>query len=51
MEIIILGTTERHLKNDTVIRNSQYGFIKGKSHLTDLMSFYNKVTCLVDEGK
>lgn len=50
-EIIILGSTERHFKNDTIIRNSQYGFIKGKSHLTDFISIYNKVTCVVDEEK
>lgn len=51
MEIIILGTTERCLKTDTVIRNSQYGFTKRKTHLTDLVSFYKRATCLVDEGK
>lgn len=51
MVVIILGTTERHLKNDTVIRNSQYGFRKEKSQLTVLISFYNRITCLLDEGK
>ena len=50
-EKIILGTVERHLKNNAVIRHSQHGFTKGKSCLTNLISFYDKVTRLVDEGK
>jgi len=33
------------------IRANQYGFMKGRSCLTNLMSFYDQVTCLVDEGK
>ncbi|GAB0203757.1 mitochondrial enolase superfamily member 1 [Grus japonensis] len=51
MEQIILCTIERHLKNNAIIRHSQHGFTKGKSCLTNLISFYDKVTCLVDEGK
>ncbi|KAK4822565.1 hypothetical protein QYF61_016134 [Mycteria americana] len=33
------------------IKPSQHGFRKGRSCLTNLIFFYNKVTCLVDEGK
>jgi len=51
MEMIILGTTERHLKSNAIIRHSQHGFTKGKSCLTNSVSFYVKVTCLVDAGK
>ncbi|KAK4806869.1 LOW QUALITY PROTEIN: hypothetical protein QYF61_012590 [Mycteria americana] len=51
MEKIILGATERHLKNNAIIRHSQHGFTKGKSCLTNLISSYDKVTCLVDKGK
>ncbi|KAK4806138.1 hypothetical protein QYF61_001061 [Mycteria americana] len=51
MEKIILGTVERHLKDNAIIRHSQHGFPKGKSCLSNLISFYDKVTRLVDEGK
>jgi len=30
MEKIILGTIERHLKNNATIRHCRHGFIKGK---------------------
>ncbi|KAK4818033.1 hypothetical protein QYF61_004157 [Mycteria americana] len=51
MEKIILSIIERHLKNNAIIRHSQHRFTKGKSCLTNLISFYDKVTHLVDEGK
>ncbi|GAB0207182.1 hypothetical protein GRJ2_003183800 [Grus japonensis] len=33
------------------IRPSQHGFVKSRSCLTNLLSIYDKVTRLVDEGK
>ncbi|KAK4832243.1 hypothetical protein QYF61_021168 [Mycteria americana] len=51
MEKIILDAIERCLKNNAVFRHSQDGFTMGKSCLTSLMSFYEKVTHLVDEEK
>ncbi|PKU33507.1 rna-directed dna polymerase from mobile element jockey-like [Limosa lapponica baueri] len=39
------------MKDTQAIRPSQYGFMKGRSCLTNLISFYDKVTRLVDEGK
>lgn len=47
---IILGTAERHLKTNAVIRHCQRGFTKGRSCLINLTSFQEKVTCLVGEG-
>ena len=51
MQKVILSTVERFLKDSTIIRPSQLGLVKGKSCLTNFISFYNKVTHLVDEGK
>ncbi|KAK4827288.1 hypothetical protein QYF61_016434 [Mycteria americana] len=51
MEHIILSAIMWHAQNNQVIRPSQHGFMKGRSCLTDLISFYDKVTCLLDEGK
>jgi len=48
---IILGTIERHLKTNTILRQSQHRFTKEKSCLTNLISCYKTVIHLVDEGK
>jgi len=40
-----------HVKDNQGIRPSQHGFMKGRSCLTNLISFYDQVTCLVYEGK
>ena len=39
------------LKVNQEIRTSQHGFMSGRSCLTNLISFYDKVTHLMDEGK
>ena len=39
------------LKVNQGIRPSQHGFMNGRSCFTNLISFYDKVTRLVDEGK
>ncbi|GAB0178345.1 mitochondrial enolase superfamily member 1 [Grus japonensis] len=51
MEQIILNAIMQHVKDKQVIRPTQHGFTKGRSCLTNLISFYDKVTCLVEEGK
>ncbi|KAK4806228.1 hypothetical protein QYF61_013372 [Mycteria americana] len=51
MEQTILSAITWHVQDNQVIRPSLHGFRKGRSCLTNLMSFYDKMTCLVDEGK
>ncbi|GAB0181327.1 mitochondrial enolase superfamily member 1 [Grus japonensis] len=51
MELIILSAITRHIQDNKAIRASQHGFMKDRSCLTNLISFYDKVTHLVDEEK
>ncbi|KAK4818819.1 hypothetical protein QYF61_019856 [Mycteria americana] len=51
MEWFILSALNRHVQANQGIRPSQHGFMKGRSCLTNLISFYDQVTGLVDEGK
>jgi len=51
MEKMILEVLEAHLGDNAVIGPSQHGFMRGRSCLTNLNSFYDKITHLVDQGK
>ena len=51
MEKVILGVIEKHLKDSAVIGHSQHRFTRGKSCLTYLISFYDKITHLFDQAK
>ncbi|GAB0206562.1 hypothetical protein GRJ2_003121800 [Grus japonensis] len=51
MERFILSALTRQVQDNQGIRPSQHGFMKGRSCLTNLISFYDLVTRLVDEGK
>ena len=47
----MLQVTEKHLKDNAGIGYSQHGFMGRTSCLINLISFYDKVTHLVDQGK
>ncbi|CAM4608179.1 unnamed protein product [Caretta caretta] len=51
MEQVLKESILKHLEERKMIRNSQYGFTKGKSCLTNLTAFYDEITGSVDEGK
>jgi len=51
MERLILSALTGYVKDNQGIRPSQHRFMKGRSCLTNLMSFCDQVTRLVDGGK
>lgn len=48
MELILIS---KHAKNKTTVRNSQYGFSKGKVCLTRLIAPLDEITCCRGEGE
>ena len=51
MEQFVLDAISTQLEEKKVIRNSQHGFTKGKSCLTNLIAFYGGITSWVDGGR
>jgi len=51
MERFILSALRGHVRDNQGIRPSQHGFMKGRSCLTNLISFCDQVTHVVDEGR
>jgi len=51
MERFMLSVLTGRVKDDQGIRPSQHECIKGRSCLTNMISFYDQMTCLVDDRK
>jgi ribonuclease P/MRP protein subunit RPP40 len=51
MESIIKDDIVEHLEKYKLIRDSQHGFMKGRSCLTNLLEFLEEVTVNLDEGR
>lgn len=51
MDQILLEPGIRHIENKEVVDDNPYGSIKGKLYLTKLVTFYDRITSLIDKGK
>ncbi|NWI77433.1 RTXE polymerase, partial [Dryoscopus gambensis] len=51
MEQLVLSVITQSLQDSQGIRPSQHGFRRGRSCLTNLISFYDQVTRLIDAGR
>ena len=51
MESLIKDKIVSHLETHSLVKNSQHGFLKGRSCLTNLLEFLEEVTYLIDQGK
>ena len=50
MESILKDALMEHLVSNQLLRDSQHGFLQGRSCLTNLLEYLNVLTRLVDEG-
>ena len=51
LERVLRDRIYDHLERYSLIRDSQHGFVRGKSCLTSLIEFFEEVTRYVDEGR
>ncbi len=50
METIVKENLMRHLEDNNLIKDTQHGFLKGKSCATNLIEFMERLTKIVDKG-
>ena len=50
MEMVIVDAIVDHLKTHDLIRRSQHGFMRGRSTMTNLLSYLEELTKIMDEG-
>ncbi|PKU41828.1 rna-directed dna polymerase from mobile element jockey- hypothetical protein [Limosa lapponica baueri] len=51
MEQLVLDVISKHVDEKKAIDNGQHGFTREKSHLTNLITFCDRMTGEVDEGR
>ena len=51
LERILRGRVYSHLEISGHISETQHGFVKGRSCLTNLIKFFEEVTKMIDEGR
>ena len=51
IEQLVLDAISKQLEEKKITGNSQHGFTKGKSSLTNLVAFYDGITSWVDGGR
>ena len=49
-ELILRDAIMEHLVKNQLLRDSQHGFLRGRSCLSNLFTFLDKVTDCVDKG-
>ena len=50
LESMIKKGLMQHIERNDLIRESQHGFVKGKSCTTNLLEFMEKLTKIIDKG-
>lgn len=50
-EHILLKTVLRYMENEEVVGDHQHGFTKGKLNLTNLVTVYDRIIVLVENGR